>query len=65
MTDQTSVLRFVEDNWLNGQRIGAGSFDALANSIVSMMDFSKPQAKGKLILDESTGEVVTSTEESR
>ena len=41
LTDQTSIIRFVEDNWLNGQRIGSGSFDAIANSIQSMMDFTK------------------------
>ena len=46
VTDQTSIIRFVEDNWLNGQRIGSGSFDALANSIQSMLDFTKPQSKG-------------------
>ena len=28
LTDQTSVLRFIEDNWLGAQRIGYGSFDA-------------------------------------
>src|SRR6202012_1424670 len=27
ITDQTSILRFVEDNWLGGERIGQGSFD--------------------------------------
>jgi phospholipase C len=59
LTDQTSIIRFVEDNWLNGQRIGSGSFDALANSIQSMMDFSKAAAKGKLILDPNTGQIVT------
>jgi phospholipase C len=59
LTDQTSIIRFVEDNWLQGQRIGSGSFDALANSIQSMMDFTKAGAKGKLILNETTGEVVT------
>jgi phospholipase C len=59
LTDQTSIIRFVEDNWLNGQRIGSGSFDALANSIESMMDFSKARSKGKLILDETTGEVTS------
>ena len=59
VTDQTSILRFVEDNWLQGQRVGSGSFDALANSIQSMMDFTKAQSKGKLILNETTGEVVT------
>ncbi|HEY3838592.1 MAG TPA: alkaline phosphatase family protein [Bryobacteraceae bacterium] len=57
VTDQTSILRFVEDNWLNGQRIGAGSFDAMANSINNMFDFSK-SSKTKLMLDESSGQVV-------
>jgi phospholipase C len=59
MTDQTSIIRFVEDNWLNGQRIGQGSYDAIANSIAGMLDFTKAQSKGKLILDPNTGEVVT------
>jgi len=27
LTDQTSVLRFIEDNWLKGERIGGGSFE--------------------------------------
>ena len=58
LTDLTSTLRFIEDNWLNGQRIGSGSYDAIANSITGMMDFSKPTAKGKYILDETTGEPV-------
>jgi len=59
LTDQTSIIRFVEDNWLNGQRIGSGSFDAIANSIQSMLDFTKAGAKGKLILDPTTGEILT------
>jgi phospholipase C len=29
VTDQTSILRFIEDNWLGSQRI-TGSFDTLA-----------------------------------
>ena len=29
VTDQTSVLRFIEDNWLDGERIGGGSFDCV------------------------------------
>ena len=57
VTDQTSIIRFVEDNWLNGQRIGQGSFDTIANSIVNMLDFSKPTKK-HLILDPSSGLVV-------
>ena len=28
-----SVVRFVEDNWLQGRRIGGGSFDATAGTI--------------------------------
>jgi phospholipase C len=59
LTDQTSIIRLVEDNWLNGQRIGQGSYDALANSIQSMMDFTKAQSKGRLILNPTTGEVTT------
>lgn len=58
LTDQTSIIRFVEDNWLDGQRIGSGSFDAIANSIQSMMDFSSPKAGGVLLLDPSSGLVV-------
>jgi phospholipase C len=41
MTDQTSILRFIEDNWLDGQRIGAGSFDSIANSIDNMFNFGQ------------------------
>jgi phospholipase C len=54
LTDQTSILRFIEDNWLNGERVGSGSFDAIAGSINEMFDFSHPDAK-PYILDESTG----------
>jgi len=58
LTDQTSIIRFIEDNWLAGQRLPAGSFDALANSITQMFDFSKirPGKHGRLFLDPSTGE---------
>lgn len=56
ITDQTSVLRFIEDNWLAGQRVGQGSFDALANSIVQMFDFKAPRERGHLFLDPSTGQ---------
>ena len=50
LTDQTSILRFVEDNWLGGQRIGNGSFDAIAGSINGMFNFTAPMNQ-KLILD--------------
>jgi phospholipase C len=57
VTDQTSIIRFVEDNWLGGARIGGGSFDALANSIDQMFDFEHPQ-DGRFILDPGTGQPV-------
>jgi phospholipase C len=55
-TDQSSVLRFVEDNWLGGQRIGQGSFDAIASPINQMFNFDQPRDRDRLILDPSTGE---------
>jgi phospholipase C len=58
MTDQSSVIRFVEDNWLNGQRIGQGSFDTIANSIAPLMFFVLPSTCYRtVILDDSTGEI--------
>ncbi len=55
VTDQSSILRFIEDNWLSGRRIGQGSFDAIAGSIENMLNFSPPLNK-KLFLDPSTGQ---------
>ena len=54
VTDQTSVTRFIEDNWLGGQRI-PGSFDAVANSITQMLDFTHRRSD-LLILNDQTGE---------
>jgi phospholipase C len=56
VTDQSSVLRFIEDNWLSGQRIGQGSFDGIASSITQMFDFRSPRNSGRLFLDPATGE---------
>jgi phospholipase C len=55
VTDQTSIIHFVEDNWLKGERIGQGSFDAIANPILGMFDFKHANRK-TLILDPATGE---------
>ncbi len=58
-TDQSSMIRFIEDNWLGGQRIGQGSFDTVANSIDSMFTFVQSSTCSRtVILDDSTGEVV-------
>jgi phospholipase C len=53
LTDQTSVIRFIEDNWHLG-RIGGGSFDELAGPISNMFDFTAPRAH-MLFLDRETG----------
>jgi phospholipase C len=55
VTDQSSILRFIEDNWSLG-RLGDQSFDALAGSLTNMFDFSKGHGNSKLSLDPATGE---------
>jgi len=57
LTDQTSVIRFIEDNWLGGERVGGGSFDSIAGPITGMFDFAHPDARPYL-LNDSTGVVV-------
>jgi phospholipase C len=58
VTDQTSVIRFIEDNWLGGVRINEGSFDGISNSIASMFDFTQTISNDLYILNEQTGEPV-------
>jgi phospholipase C len=61
VTDQSSILRFIEDNWGLG-RVGNQSFDAKAGSISNMFDFSKGGHHAeKLLLDPSTGSRVTNS----
>ena len=56
LTDQTSVLRFIEDNW-NAGRIGGGSYDVLAGPITNMFDFSQRAfGASRLLLDPATGQ---------
>jgi phospholipase C len=54
LTDQTSILRFIEDNWGLG-RIGNQSFDVKAGSIMNMFDFTTSHPAKKLFLNPSTG----------
>ncbi|MDR3505026.1 MAG: alkaline phosphatase family protein [Acidocella sp.] len=54
---QASVVRFIEDNWLKGQRLGNGSFDASSGSIMPLFNFvGRSGGAGSLILNTSTGE---------
>ena len=55
VTDQSSILRFIEDNWSLG-RIGDDSADAIAGSLLGMFNFTSPSAKA-VTLDPSTGTV--------
>ncbi len=50
-----SVVRFIEDNWLHGARIGGGSFDATAGSIGAMFDFAGAGNNAVLYLDPANG----------
>lgn len=44
LTDQSSLLRFIEDNWLHGERIQpGGSFDTIAGPIDNMFTFGHGQ----------------------
>jgi len=57
--DQSSILRFIEDNWSLG-RIQGGSTDAVAGSLLGMFDFSdNGNAAPKLILNALTGSAVS------
>ncbi|MGA2574536.1 MAG: alkaline phosphatase family protein [Bryobacteraceae bacterium] len=58
VTDQTSVIHFIEDNWLGGQRIGNGSFDAISSPINQMFNFTKARTNTIVILDPTTGLVI-------
>ncbi len=55
VTDFSSVVRFIEDNWSLG-RIGNGSGDATAGKLNGMFDFDDHGAR-PLLLDSATGEI--------
>jgi phospholipase C len=56
VTDQTSILRFIEDNWHLG-RIGNQSLDAKAGSILNMFDFSQNHRVNKLFINPDKGTI--------
>ncbi len=56
---QASVVRFIEDNWLAGKRLGGGAFDATTGSIMGMFDFQHGGHNPLLLLDPATGTVRT------
>ena len=55
------MVKFIEDNWLSGERIGQGSFDAMAGSLDApggVLDFRTNPNYYPLILNPTTGEPV-------
>jgi phospholipase C len=54
LTDQTSILRFIEDVWLNGDRVSEISFDRFAGSLDDMFQFSSPVMR-RVLLNPATG----------
>jgi phospholipase C len=57
LTDQTSIIHFVEDNWLGGERLGDGSYDALSGPLTGMFNFSGHVGRApEVFLDPDTGE---------
>jgi len=57
VTDQSSAIRFVEDNW-GVSRIGGGSTDAIAGTLNGLFDFDDHASARKLILDPPTGQLL-------
>jgi phospholipase C len=57
LADQSSILRFIEDNWRLG-RIGDQSFDAIAGSLFGLFDLDdadRDDQARRLFLDPQTG----------
>jgi phospholipase C len=66
LTDQSSILKFIEDNWLGGERIQqGGSFDTIAGTIENMFDFPAGSVAIRngdsrmLVLEPQNGQVTT------
>ena len=61
LTDTTSVVKFIEDNWLNGERI-PGSYDSISGSLDArngLLDFNTKPNDTRLILNPTPGAVVS------
>jgi phospholipase C len=54
VTDQTSILRFIEDNFGLG-RIDDTSFDNMAGTLANMLEFDAGGITRRLYLDPATG----------
>jgi phospholipase C len=62
LTNQASIITFIENNWLNGERIGGGSYDSISGSLNApngVLDTSAKPHLTPVILNPKTGEVVS------
>jgi phospholipase C len=61
VTDQASVIRFIEDTFLSSARIGTGSFDSSAGTLDNMFNFTNNVAPNPnvVVLDPTTGKVTS------
>jgi phospholipase C len=57
-TDQASILRLIEDNWLGGERIGGGAADREAGTLDNMFRW-RARGERRLFLDPATGEPIS------
>ena len=55
---QASIVKFIEDNWLGGKRLGGGSFDATSGSINDMFDFTAAPHTAPVTIDPVNGTVL-------
>ena len=61
VTDQSSMLSFIEDVFVSSKRVGTGSFDTIAGTLNNMFDLSQdtPSNDSVMVLDDKTGEVTS------
>jgi phospholipase C len=60
VTDQTSITRFIEDVFLASKRIGGGSFDSVAGSMLTMFNFTNaaaPPSPSPIYLSPTSGAI--------
>jgi phospholipase C len=63
VTDQSSITRFIEDIFLNSQRLGGGSSDASAGTLMNMFNFTTvggvPTNPNVVLLNPTSGAVTS------
>jgi phospholipase C len=60
LVDQSSIIRFIEDNWLGSKRVDAESFDNKAGSLSGMFNFKNGGATKKVFMNPLTGQIIKS-----